>query len=189
MSNIKGTKTEKTLLIAFAGESQARNRYGLFAASARKEGYQQIGAIFDEIADQERMHAKRFFGFLEGGEVEVTASFPAGVVGSTEQNLAAAASGERFEHERMYPEFARIAREEGFVPVAQVFEFVAVAEAYHQARFELLLQRVRDDSVLLREKEVGWRCRKCGYLHLGSEPPESCPACKHPRGYFEAAHG
>ncbi len=185
MAALKGTRTEKNLLASFAGESQARNRYTYFASKAREEGYMQIADIFAETADQEKEHAKRFFKFLEGGEVEITAAFPAGVIGNTLENLRAAAAGERFEHTEMYPEFARIAREEGFEAIAMVWENVAVAEKQHEKRYNDLAANVEADRVFKRDEEVVWRCRNCGYLHVGTEAPEMCPACAHPQAYFE----
>ncbi len=185
MKNLKGTKTEKNLLTAFAGESQARNRYTYFASQARKEGYEQIAAIFLETADNEKEHAKRLFKFLEGGEVEITATFPAGKIGNTKENLKAAAEGENYEHTQMYPEFAKIADEEGFPEIAAVFRAIAVAEEYHEKRFRALLENLENNKVFKREKPVKWRCRNCGYVHEGTEAPEKCPACAHPRAYFE----
>jgi rubrerythrin len=185
MKSIRGTKTEQNLLIAFAGESQARNRYTYFAKQAKKEGHVQISMIFEETANQEKEHAKRLFKFLEGGEIEVQASFPAGVIGSTLENLKAAAAGENYEQERMYPEFARIAEEEGFLEIAAVFRAIAVAEKQHEKRFKELAENIEKGRVFKREEEVVWRCLNCGYIHSGSEPPETCPACDHPQGYFE----
>ncbi len=185
MKSIKGTKTEKNLLSAFAGESQARNRYTYFASQARKEGYEQIATIFIETADNEKEHAKRLFKFLEGGEVEIRASYPAGVIGSTEENLKAAASGENYEHTKMYPGFARIAEEEGFSEVAAVFRAIAVAEKQHEKRFLSFLDNIEKDRVFKREKIMRWKCRNCGYVYEGTEAPEKCPACAHPRAYFE----
>ncbi len=185
MAALKGTRTEKNLLASFAGESQARNRYTYFASKAREEGYMQIADIFAETADQEKEHAKRFFKFLEGGEVEITAAFPAGVIGSTLENLKAAAAGEHYEHTEMYPEFARIAREEGFEAIAMVWENVAVAEKQHEKRYNDLAANVEAGRVFKRDEEVVWRCRNCGYLHVGTEAPEMCPACAHPQAYFE----
>ncbi|HHF98938.1 MAG TPA: rubrerythrin family protein [Candidatus Aerophobetes bacterium] len=185
MKSLKGTKTEKNLLTAFAGESQARNRYTFFASRARKEGYEQIAGVFLETADNEKEHAERFFKFLEGGEVEIKASFPAGVIGSTRENLKAAASGENYEHTKMYPEFARIAEEEGFLEIASVFKAVAVAEKQHEKRYLSLLENIEKDRVFKREEVVKWRCRNCGYIHEGKEVPEECPSCAHPRAYFE----
>lgn len=185
MKSIKGTKTEKHLLIAFAGESQARNRYTYFASQAKKEGYEQIAAIFLETADNEKEHAKRLFKLLEGGEVEIIASFPAGVLGSTKENLKAAAIGENYEHTKMYPEFARIAEEEGFPDIAAIFRAIAVAEKQHERRFLALLENIDKDRVFKRDTVVKWKCRNCGYIHEGTEAPEKCPACAHPRAYFE----
>ena len=185
MKSVKGTRTEKNLLGAFAGESQARNRYNYFAGKARKDGFVQIAEIFAETADQEREHAKRFFKFLEGGEVEITAAFPAGVIGTTAENLREAAGGEHHEWETMYPEFAAVAREEGFEAIAMVFDAVAVAEKQHEKRYLDLLANVEADRVFKRETEVVWRCRNCGYLHTGTEAPKSCAACAHPQAHFE----
>lgn len=185
MKTLKGTKTEKNLLTAFAGESQARNRYTYFASQARKEGYEQISAIFLETADNEKEHAKRLFKFLEGGEVEITASYPAGIIGNTKENLKAAAEGENYEYTKMYPEFARIAEEEGFKEIAGVFKSIAVAERQHEKRYLTLLENIEKGRVFKREKPVRWRCRNCGYIYEGTEPPKKCPACAHPRAYFE----
>ncbi len=185
MPELKGSRTEKNLLTAFAGESQARNRYTYFASQAKKEGYEQMAFIFEETANQEKEHAKRLFKFLEGGEVEVQASFPAGVIGSTLENLRAAAAGENYEHTQMYPEFAKIAREEGFDDIAAVFEAIAVAEKQHEKRYLALASNIEQDKVFKRDEEVVWRCRNCGYLHKGKEAPEACPACAHPRAHFE----
>jgi len=182
---IKGTKTEKNLLTAFAGESQARNRYTYFASQAKKEGYEQIAAIFLETADNEKEHAKRLFKFLEGGEVEISAAFPAGMIGDTKENLKAAASGENYEHTKMYPDFARVAGEESFQGVASVFRAIAVAERQHEKRYLALLENIEKGKVFKREKVVKWRCRNCGYIHEGTEPPEKCPACAHSKAYFE----
>ncbi|HPC46944.1 MAG TPA: rubrerythrin family protein [Deltaproteobacteria bacterium] len=185
MASLKGTKTEKNLLASFAGESQARNRYTYFASQARKEGYMQIADIFEETANQEKEHAKRFFKFLEGGEVEITAAFPAGTVGTTLDNLKAAAAGEHYEQTEMYPGFARIAREEGFEVIAKVWEAVSVAERQHEKRYRDLAENIEKGRVFKRDTAVVWRCRNCGYLHEGTEAPASCPACAHPRDYFE----
>jgi len=185
MKILKGTKTEKNLLKAFAGESQARNRYTYFASQAKKDGYEQIAAIFIETADNEKEHAKRLFKFLEGGEVEITATFPAGVIGETKENLRAAAAGENYEHTKMYPEFARIAEEEGFHEIASVFRAIAVAERQHEKRYLALLGNIERGRVFKRERVVRWKCRNCGYIHEGTEAPEKCPACAHPRAYFE----
>ncbi len=183
--SIKGTKTEKNLLTAFAGESQARNRYTYFAAKARKEGFVQISAIFQETADQEKEHAKRFFKFLEGGEVEIVAAFPAGVIGTTAENLAAAAAGEHYEHTEMYPSFAKTAEEEGFAEVAAVFRAICVAEKQHEKRYNDLRGNILKNEVFKRSAPVVWRCRNCGYLHEGPEAPGACPACAHPVDHFE----
>ena len=185
VKSLKGTKTERNLLTAFAGESQARNRYTYFASQARKEGYEQISAIFLETADNEKEHAKRLFKFLEGGEVEISAAFPAGVIGDTKENLKAAAAGENYEHTKMYPEFARIAEEEGFEEIASVFRAIAVAEKQHEKRYLGLLKNIEEGKVFKKEKVVKWKCRNCGYIHEGTEAPEECPACAHPRAYFE----
>ncbi len=185
MASLKGTKTEKNLLTAFAGESQARNRYSYYAGKARKEGYIQIAHFFEETADQEKEHAKRLFKFLEGGEVEIQAAFPAGVIGSTAENLKAAAAGEHYEWETMYPEFAKIAREEGFETIARTFEAIAVAEKQHEKRYLGVLANVEGGTVFKKEKKVVWRCRNCGYIHEGDEAPKVCPACAHPQAHFE----
>ncbi|MDT8441799.1 MAG: rubrerythrin family protein [Desulfuromonadales bacterium] len=183
--SLKGTRTEKNILTAFAGESQARNRYTYFAAQAKKEGFVQIAEIFIETADQEKEHAKRLFKLLEGGEVEITASFPAGVIGSTAENLAEAAGGENHEYTVMYPEFAAIAREEGFAEIAEIFEAIAVAEKQHEKRYLALLANIKNGRVFRREQPTVWRCRNCGYLHDGLEAPDDCPACAHPQAHFE----
>jgi rubrerythrin len=185
MPKLKGSKTERNLLTAFAGESQARNRYTFFASAAKKEGFQQISAILEETAHQEKEHAKRLFKFLEGGEVEVSASFPAGVIASTLENLNESAAGEHHEHTEMYPSFAKVAREEGFEQIAKVFEAIAVAEKQHEKRFNDLAANIEAGTVFKREKKVVWRCRNCGYLHEGTEAPEVCPACAHPQAHFE----
>ena len=185
MSSLKGTRTEKDLLTAFAGESQARNRYTYAASKAKKEGLVQIADIFEETAYQEKEHAKRFFKFLEGGDVEIQMAFPAGVIGSTAENLKAAAGGEHYEWESMYPEFAHIAREEGFAEVAKVFEAIAVAEKQHEKRYLGLLANVEAGTVFKKKEKVVWRCRNCGYLHEGTEALDSCPACAHPQAHFE----
>jgi len=185
MASINGTKTERNLLTAFAGESQARNRYTYFASKARKEGYVQIADIFAETANQEREHAKRLFKFLEGGEVEIAAAFPAGVIGTTPENLKAAAAGENYEWTEMYPGFAKLAREEGFEKIAAVFEAISVAERQHEKRYNDLLANIEASRVFKRNKPVVWRCRNCGYLHEGTEAPQECPACAHPQAHFE----
>ncbi len=185
MATLKGTQTEKNLLAAFAGESQARNRYTYFAGQARKEGYVQIADIFSETADQEKEHAKRLFKFLEGGEVTLSAAFPAGTIASTLENLKAAAAGENYEHTQMYPDFAKTAREEGFDAIAYVFEAIAVAEKQHEKRYVDLAKNIETGRVFKRDQEVTWRCRNCGYLHHGTEAPEMCPACAHAQAHFE----
>jgi len=182
---LKGTQTEKNLLIAFAGESQARNRYSYFASQARKEGYEQIAAIFEETANQEKEHAKREFKFLQGGNVEITASFPAGVIGNTLENLKAAAAGEHYENTEMYPAFAETAEKEGFSEIAAVFRSIAVAEKRHEQRYLALAENIANGRVFKREKSVRWVCRNCGYVHEGTEPPQLCPACAHPLSYYE----
>ena len=182
---LKGSQTEKNLLAAFAGESQARNRYTYFASQAKKEGYEQIAAIFEETANQEKEHAKREFKFLKGGEVEITASFPAGVIGNTIENLKAAAAGEHYETTEMYPEFAEVAEKEGFNEVAKVFRAIAVAEKRHEERYLALAKNIADGVVFKREKPVRWVCRNCGYVHEGPEAPDVCPACAHPQSYYE----
>jgi rubrerythrin len=182
---LKGSRTERNLLTAFAGESQARNRYTFFASQARKDGYMQIADIFEETANQEKEHAKRFFGLLQGGEVEVQAAFPAGVIGVTAENLRAAAAGEGHEWQEMYPGFAQIARDEGFKNVAAIFEAIAVAEKQHGKRYADLLANIEAGRVFKRDNPVVWRCRNCGYLHQGKEAPGACPACAHPQAYFE----
>jgi rubrerythrin len=185
MASIKGTKTEKNLLAAFAGESQARNRYTYFAGKARKEGYVQIADIFEETANQEKEHAKRFFSFLEGGMVEIVAAYPAGVIGNTLENLKAAADGEHEEHTLLYPEFAKVAREEGFEAVAVIFEKISIAEKQHEKRYRDLAANIEKGRVFKREKAETWRCRNCGYLHTAEEAPKACPACAHPQDHFE----
>ncbi|MCK4250868.1 rubrerythrin family protein [candidate division WOR-3 bacterium] len=185
MKSLKGTKTEKNLLTAFAGESQARNRYTYFASKAKKEGYEQISGIFAETADNEKEHAERLFKFLEGGEAEIAAAFPAGIIGKTVDNLKAAAGGENYEHTTMYPEFAKVADEEGFNEIASVFTSIAVAEKQHEKRYLALAENIENDRVFKRDKVVKWRCRNCGYIHEGTEPPDKCPACAHPKAYFE----
>ncbi|MFQ3546840.1 MAG: rubrerythrin [Termitinemataceae bacterium] len=185
MASLKGTRTEKNLLTAFAGESQARNRYTYFASKAKEEGFVQISQIFAETADQEKEHAKRLFKFLEGGEVKIEASFPAGVIGTTAENLVEAAGGENYEWQTMYPEFAKIAREEGFSAIATVFEAIAVAEKQHAKRYEALKANIDAGKVFKKDKPVVWRCLNCGYLYEGTEAPKACPACAHPQAYFE----
>jgi len=185
MKSLKGSQTEKNLLAAFAGESQARNRYTFFASQARKEGFEQISAIFQETADNEKEHAKRFFKFLEGGEVEITASFPAGVIGDTKENLKAAAAGENFEHTKLYPEFARVADKEGYPEVAEAFRRIASVEVQHEKRFNALLENVISGRVFKKDKPVKWKCRNCGYVHEGVSAPDVCPSCLHPQAFFE----
>jgi rubrerythrin len=185
MPSIKGTKTEQNLLKSFAGESQARNRYTYFASVARKEGYVQIADIFEETASQEKEHAKRFFKFLEGGDLEITACFPAGRIGTTAENLLAAANGEHEEHSDLYPGFADVAAQEGFNEIAQVWRAISVAEKQHEKRYRDLLANIEAGRVFKRDAEVTWRCRNCGYLHRGTAAPELCPACIHPRDHFE----
>lgn len=182
---LKGSKTEKNLLTAFAGESQARNRYTYFASKAKKEGYVQISDIFTETSNHEKEHAKRFFKFLEGGEVEITGAFPAGTIGTTFENLKAAAAGENYEHTEMYPGFAKTAREEGLEGVADTFEAIAVAEKQHEKRYVDLAGNIEAERVFKRDSNVVWRCRNCGYLHEGNGAPETCPACKHTQAHFE----
>lgn len=185
MKSLKGTKTEKNVLTAFAGESQARNRYTYFASKAKKEGYEQIHGIFLETADNEKEHAERLFKFLEGGEAEVKAAFPAGVIGDTKDNLKEAAAGENYEHSFMYPEFAKIADEEGFSELADAMRSIAVAEKQHEKRYLGLLENIINNKVLKRDKVVKWKCRNCGYIYEGNEPPDECPACAHPKAYYE----
>ena len=183
--SIKGTKTEQNLLKSFAGESQARNRYTYFASKAKKDGFEQIAAIFEETAAQEKEHAKLFFKYLEGGMVEITASFPAGVIGSTADNLLAAAEGEHEEWDLLYPEFARVAEEEGFDAIAESFRLVATVEQRHEDRYRKLLQNVKNDEVYKRAEKKVWACRNCGFLHEGEQAPDSCSCCHHPQSYFE----
>lgn len=185
MPKLVGSQTEKNILTAFAGESQARNRYTYFASQAKKEGFVQISSIFQETADQEKEHAKRLFKLLEGGEVEIQAAFPAGVIGSTLENLREAAAGENYEHTEMYPEFAKAAREEGFDTIADIFSAIAVAEKQHEKRYVDLAENIEAGWVFKRDTDVVWRCRNCGYLHHASEAPEECPACAHPQAHFE----
>lgn len=185
MSSIKGSKTEQNLLKSFAGESQARNRYTYFAAAAKKEGYVQIADIFEETANQEKEHAKRFFKFLEGGDTEITACFPAGKIGTTAENLLAAATGEHEEHSDLYPAFAKIAQEEGFSAIAAVWRAISVAEKQHEKRYRDLLANIEAGQVFTRPNEVVWRCRNCGYLHTATGAPDQCPACAHPKAHFE----
>lgn len=183
--SIKGTRTEKNLLAAFAGEAQARNRYTYFASAARKEGYEQIAAIFLKTAENEKEHAKVFFQHLEGGEVEITASYPAGIIGDTAANLEAAAGGERHEWSTLYAEFEQTAREEGFADIALSFREIAEVEQFHEERYRKLLANVASGEVFRKKSPVKWHCRNCGYVHEGTEAPEMCPACKHPRAHYE----
>ena len=185
MGKLRGTQTEKNILTAFAGESQARNRYTYFASQAKKEGYVQISDIFTETADQEKEHAKRLFKLLEGGEVEVVAAFPAGVIGTTPDNLKEAAAGENYECTQMYPGFAKTAEAEGFQEIADIFMAIAVAEKQHEKRYLALAANVVNGWVFKKKNPVVWRCRNCGYLHEGSSAPEECPACAHPQAHFE----
>ncbi len=185
MSRLKGTETEKNILKAFAGESQARNRYTYFAKVAKKEGYVQMAQIFEETANQEKEHAKRLFKLLEGGELEITASFPAGVIGTTLENLKASAAGEHYEQATMYPEFAKVAKAEGFADIAFIFMAIAVAEKQHEKRYLHLAANIGSSRIFKRDGKVKWRCINCGYVHEGTEAPETCAACAHPQDYFE----
>jgi rubrerythrin len=183
--SIKGTRTEQNLLKSFAGESQARSRYTFFAGVARKEGLEQVAGVFAETAEQEKEHAERFFKFLEGGMVEITAAYPAGKIGTTADNLLAAANGEREEWDELYPEFARVADEEGFPAVAAAFRHIATVEAEHEKRYRKLLDRVAAGKFFDRDEEITWQCRNCGFVYRGASAPKACPACAHPRAYFE----
>ena len=185
MKNLKGTKTEKNLLAAFAGESQARNRYSFFASKAKKEGYEQISAIFQETADNEKEHAEVFFKHLQGEDVEITAMYPAGVIGSTAENLLAAAEGEKMEWGTLYPDFAGIAEKEGFPEVARSFTEIAKVEAYHERRYRKLLENVQKNTVFRKDKKIKWKCRNCGYVIECDEAPKKCPACEHAQSYYE----
>jgi len=185
MASLKGTQTETNIMAAFAGESQARNRYTYFASKAKKEGFVQISAIFEETANQEKEHAKRLFKLLEGGEVEITGSFPAGVIGSTVENLKGSAEGENHEHTEMYPGFAKTAKEEGFNDIAAIFMAIAVAEKQHEKRYNDLIANIEAGRVFKRDSEQTWRCRNCGYLHTGTDAPDKCPACDHAQAHFE----
>lgn len=187
MKPLKGSKTEKNILTAFAGESQARNRYTYFASKAKKEGYEQISAVFTETADQEKEHAKRLFKYLEGGEVEFTAAFPAGVIGDTLANLREAAGGEAYEQDDMYPSFAAVAKEEGYDEVAATFLHIAKAEGFHKQRYARLADNIEQGLVFRRPSKTLWRCRNCGYPMESDHAPEKCPACDHPKAYFEIA--
>ncbi len=185
MGSLQGTQTEKNILTAFTGESQARNRYTYFASKAKKEGFVQISHIFEETANQEKEHAKRLFKMLEGGEVEVTATFPAGIIGTTLENLEEAANGENYEYTEMYPGFAKTAKEEGFTEIARVFMAIANAEEQHEKRYKALMENIKSDQVFKRDDNVTWRCRNCGYLHDGTEAVDKCPACAHAQAHFE----
>ncbi len=184
MASLKGSQTEKNLLTAFAGESQARNRYTYFAKAAMKEGFRQMAEIFSETADQEKEHAKRLFKLLEGGEVEIAAAFPAGIIAPTLENLKAAAAGENFEWTEMYPGFAKVAQDEGFGKIADIFKAIAVAEKFHEKRYLALASNIEQGLVFQRPGPVVWRCLNCGYVHEGDAAPEECPACAHPRAHF-----
>ncbi|MCD4723612.1 MAG: rubrerythrin family protein [Bacteroidales bacterium] len=185
MESIKGTQTEKNLLKAFAGESQAKNRYTFFAKQAKKDGYEQISALFLETAMNEEEHAKIFFKFLEGGDVEITAAYPAGVIGTTAENLKAAAIGENEEWTKLYPKFAEVAAQEGFKRIAAAFKLISKIEADHEARFLKLLENLEEGKAFLRDEKIQWFCRKCGHVHYGEKALEKCPVCGHPQGYFE----
>jgi rubrerythrin len=185
MPSLKGTQTEKNILTAFAGESQARNRYTYFASKAKNEGFEQMSFIFLETADQEKEHAKRLFKLLEGGEVEIRAAFPAGVIGSTMDNLKEAAAGEHYEQASMYPGFAKIAIDEGFPEIAKIFQSIAVAERFHEKRYLGLAENIAKERVFQRNEPVTWRCRNCGYMHEGESAPDKCPACDHEQKHFE----
>lgn len=185
MKSLKGSQTEKNLLKAFAGESQARNRYTYFASAAKKEGFEQISALFLETADNEKEHAKIFFKFLEGGPVEITAVYPAGKIGATAENLLASANGEKEEWGKIYPEFGNVARKEGFPEVAEAFKQIGEVEEQHEKRYRKLLENVKAGKVFRRDKAVKWHCRNCGYVHEGKEAPDKCPACQHPQAYYE----
>lgn len=185
MKSVKGTKTEQNLLAAFAGESQARNRYTYFASKAKKEGYEQISAIFQATADNEKEHAKRFFSFLEGGDLQITAMFPAGVVGTTLDNLKASAMGENEEHTKIYPAAAETAEQEGFKEVAALFRLIAKVEQHHEERYRMLMKNIEDGKVFKKDQPSKWICRNCGYIAEGKEAPEKCPACLHEKAFFE----
>ncbi len=182
--SLKGTRTEKNILTAFAGESQARNRYTFFASQAKKEGFVEIAEVFEDTANQGKEHAKRLFKMLEGGEVEIQAGFPAGKIGTTAENLEASAAGENFEWTKMYPEYAKIAREEGFEEIAKVLEAIAVSEKNHERRFKDRLASIQAGTVFKKAESIRWICRNCGYVHEGTEAPKVCPACAHPQGFF-----
>lgn len=183
--SIKGTRTEKNLLTSFAGESQARMRYNYFASKAKKEGFEKVAVIFEETANQEKEHAKRMFKFLEGGNTEITATYPAGMISDTLENLKAAAAGEHEEWTEAYPEFARIADEEGFADIAEMYRRIAIAEKHHEERYNAFIKDLENSGMFAKDREVTWRCLNCGYIHTGKEAPEKCPACEHPQAYFE----
>lgn len=185
MKSLKGTKTEQNLLKSFAGESQARNRYTYFASVAKKEGYEQISGFFTETADNEKEHAKKFFKFLEGGDIEITATFPAGKIGTTVQNLQASADDENEEWTKLYPEFAKVAKEEGFQEIADTFEYIAIAEKAHEKRYRKLLENIKYEKVFKKDGKVMWKCRNCGYVYESIEALDECPACAHPKAYQE----
>jgi rubrerythrin len=185
MKSVKGTKTEQNLLKSFAGECQARTRYTFFASKAKKEGYEQIAGVFAETADQEKEHAERFFKFLEGGPLEITATYPAGIIGTTAENLLAAAEGEHEEWDILYANFAKEADAEGFPEIAEAFRRIAMVEAEHERRYRILLARVVEEKVFERDEPIEWQCRNCGYVHTGKNAPEMCPACKHPKAWYE----
>ncbi|HVN97338.1 MAG TPA: rubrerythrin family protein [Syntrophorhabdaceae bacterium] len=187
MATLKGSQTEKNLLKAFAGESQARNRYTYFSSQAKKEGYEQIAWLFADTADNEKEHAERFFSFLQGGDLEIVATFPAGLVGTTAENLEAAAAGEHLEWGMLYPDFAEVAEKEGFSEIANVFRMIAVAETGHEKRYLALLENIKRNRVFKRDASMKWRCRNCGYIHEGTDAPAECPACAHPRDHYELA--
>ena len=189
MASIKGTRTEKNILTAFAGESQARNRYTYFAAKAKKEGYHYVKSVFEQTANHEKEHAKRLFRFLEGGAVELTATFPAGVVSTTLENLKASIGGENHEHTSMYPEFAAIAKEEGFDVIAKAFESIGIAETFHEERFKKLAELLESGMMFKSNEPVAWVCRNCGYPHVGTQAPEKCPACDHSQGHYQRKEG
>jgi rubrerythrin len=184
MASIKGTKTEVNILTAFAGESQARNRYTFFASKAKKEGYEQISRLFEETASQEKEHAERLFKFLEGGEATIKAAYPAGKIGTTAENLVEAANGEKYEHDIMYPGFAKVAQEEGFAEAAAAMRNIAIAEKHHEERYLSMLKELQAGTLFHKPEQIVWECLNCGYLHIGAEAPKLCPACAHPQAYF-----
>ena len=185
MKSLKGTRTEKNLLTSFAGESQARNRYTFFASAAKKDGYEQIAAIFLETAENEKEHAKVFFKYLEGGDVEITATYPAGKIGNTAANLEEAAAGEKLEWSKLYLDAGNIARQEGFEDIANSFKEISEVEEQHEARYRKLIKNINEDKVFKKNAVVKWHCRNCGYVHEGAVAPDQCPACKHPQAYYE----